>query len=91
MFETSSDVLNFSLAIGFGVLVVFLSILIFYTILVLRDISKVADKFEQLVSRVHATVEQPLKAVDYVIEKAKPYLETAAEKVNEKIAKRKKK
>ena len=90
MFETSSDVLNFSLAIGFGVLVIFLSILIFYAIMVLRDASKVADKFEQLVSRVHTTVEQPLRAVDYVIEKAKPYLETVANKAAEKLNKKKK-
>lgn len=75
MFATSGDMLNMSLAIGFIVLVIFLSILIFYTILVMRDVSKITDDSRDLVDRIHNTVTGPLRAVDYLIEKAKPYIE----------------
>jgi len=80
MFATSGDVLNMSLAIGFIVLVIFLSILIFYGIVILRDISKVADEAAEVVHKVHKTVVEPLRAIDYVIERAKPYIEMAMEK-----------
>lgn len=79
MFETSGDVLNMSLAVGFIVLVIFLAMLIFYAILILRDVSKVVDEVEELVTRVHGTIVQPLKAVDYLVEKARPYIETVIE------------
>ena len=79
MFATSGDILNMSLAIGFILLVIFLCILLFYAILILRDASKVVDEVEEVVSRVHRTIVEPLKAMDYIIEKAKPYVETVLE------------
>jgi cell shape-determining protein MreC len=91
MFATSGDILNMSLAIGFIILVIFLSLLIFYAILILRDVSKVMDDIEEIVTRVRTTIVQPLKAVDYIIEKAKPYIETVLErKMKEKKSKKKK-
>jgi hypothetical protein len=79
MFATSGDILNISLALGFIVLVIFLSILIFYTILVMRDVSKMTDDSRELVDRIHDTVMGPLKAVDFIVEKVKPYIESAIE------------
>jgi len=79
MFGTSGDILNMSLAIGFIVLVIFLSILIFYGILVLRDFSKVVGDVEEVVARIHKTIVEPLRAVDYLIEKARPYVESIIE------------
>ncbi len=80
MFATSEDVLNMSLAIGFIVLVIFLSILIFYAILILRDVSRTTQKVEEVVDQVYKTITEPLRALDYIIEKAKPYLEVLVEK-----------
>ncbi len=80
MFATSSDILNMSLAIGFIVLVIFLSILIFYAILILRDSSKMINEVRTIVDRVHKTIVEPLKAIDFIIEKAKPYIETVLER-----------
>lgn len=80
LFETSGDVLNMSIAIGVIVLTVFLSILIFYIIMIVRDASKVVDKATEVVDKVHKTVIQPLRAIDYLIEKAQPYIEMAVEK-----------
>lgn len=79
MFATSGDVLNIALAVGFLVLVIFLSILIFYTILVMRDVSKITDDSKDLIDRIHNTITGPLRAVDFIVEKAKPYIETMIE------------
>lgn len=79
MFATSGDILNMALAIGFIVLVIFLSILIFYCILITRDVSKMTQDSRDLVDRIHNTIMGPLKAVDYIIEKIKPYIEAAIE------------
>jgi uncharacterized protein YoxC len=79
MFATSGDILNMSLALGFIVLVIFLSILIFYTILVMRDVSKITDDSKDLIDRLHNTITGPLKAVDYIVDKVKPYIESAIE------------
>lgn len=80
MFATSGDVLNMSLAIGFIVLVIFLSILIFYAVLILRDSSKVISNISEIVMRVKTTIVEPLKAVDFIIEKAKPYIDAVLER-----------
>ncbi|MBD3360310.1 hypothetical protein GF366_00745 [Candidatus Peregrinibacteria bacterium] len=88
MFATSGDILNMSLAIGFILLIIFLCILIFYGILILRDTSKMIEEVEELVSRVHKTIVEPLRAVDYIIERAMPYIETILE--NKKRSRRRK-
>ncbi len=90
MFATSQDVLNMSLAIGFVVLVIFLCILIFYAILILRDTNKVMEDVAEIVQRVRKTIVEPLRAVDYLIEKAKPYIDSVLDrKEAEKKRKRK--
>ncbi|MBI2634848.1 hypothetical protein HYW82_04240 [Candidatus Peregrinibacteria bacterium] len=80
MFATSGDILNIALAAGFVVLVVFLCIFLFYGILILRDAAKVVDDVEEVVERVHKTIIQPLRAIDYIVEKATPYIEALIEK-----------
>ena len=75
MFATSGDILNMALAVGFIVLVIFVSIMVFYAILILRDVSKVVEDVEQVTTRIRTTIVEPLKAVDYIIERAKPYVE----------------
>lgn len=88
MFETSGDILNISLAIGFLVLVIFISMVCFYLVLVLRDVSKVTDEVQEIVYRVHKTIVEPLKAIDFIIEKTRPYIETILER---KLKEKKKK
>jgi uncharacterized protein YggT (Ycf19 family) len=80
MFATSGDVLNMSLAIGFIVLVIFISVFFLYMILILRDVTKVVDNISEIVGKIHSTIIEPLRALDYVIEKVKPYIEMAVEK-----------
>ncbi|MFA7685660.1 MAG: hypothetical protein WCX95_02585 [Candidatus Gracilibacteria bacterium] len=80
MFATSGDILNMSLAIGFIVLVIFLSLLCFYAILILRDVSKVVDDVEEVTHKVKSTIVEPLRAVDFLVEKIKPYIDMVLEK-----------
>ena len=54
--------------------------MIFYIVLILRDVSKVVDKTEEVVDKVHKTVIQPLRALDFLMEKIGPYIEMLAEK-----------
>ncbi len=90
MFATSSDFLNMALGIGFLVLVVFISMVCFYLVLILRDVSKVTDEVQEIIYRIHKTIVEPLKAIDYLVEKARPYIETVMEqKIKEKIKKKK--
>jgi len=49
-------------------------------IIVLRDITKVVDNVHEIVSKVHSAIIEPLRALDYVIEKVKPYIEMAVER-----------
>jgi len=90
MFATSGDILNMSLAIGFIVLVVFLSVLILYTIIILRDVTKVVDDVTEITHRVHSTIVEPLRAIDFLVEKVRPYIEMAVEKRNKAASKKKK-
>lgn len=80
MFATSADVLNMALAGGFLLLVVFLCVALFYLILVLRDVSKVTDETVNVVDRVKSAILEPLRLMDFAIEKIKPYFEAALEK-----------
>lgn len=85
MFNTSLDILYFSLAIGFIVLVIFLSITLMYAIFVLRDVSKITDKVTDIVDRVNDVVVAPLKFLHMFMDHVKPFID----KMREKGAKRK--
>ena len=58
---------------------IFVSILVFYAIMILRDTAKVIDDIAEVVSKVHRTIVEPLKAIDYIIDRAKPYIDTVLE------------
>jgi|GEM_PF-708732 len=90
MFATSGDILNMSLAIGFIVLVIFLCILILYVVIILRDVTKVVDDVTEITHKVHSTIVEPLRAIDFVVDKVRPYIEMAVEKRNKSKAKKKK-
>jgi len=75
MFASSGDILKMSLAMGFIVFIIFLCILMFYVILILRDLSKMTDDVEEIVHKVKKAVIHPLSLVDYMMSKAKPFIE----------------
>jgi len=91
MFQNSADILNISLAVGFLILVVFISFVCFYLVLILRDVSKTTDEVRDLVSKVHSTVTQPLRALEFLFEKIRPYIESLLESKLKEVNKSKKK
>ncbi|MFA6305259.1 MAG: hypothetical protein WC651_00830 [Candidatus Gracilibacteria bacterium] len=80
MFSTSADILNMSLAIGFIVLVIFLCVTLFYAILILRDFSHVSAEIRAMVDKIYKTITEPLRALDFLIEKIRPYIEAFVDK-----------
>lgn len=80
MFATSGDILKMSLAAGFIVFIIFICILIFYTILVMRDVSKITDDVEDVVSKIHKSIMKPLSAIDFLVERLEPYVESVLAK-----------
>ncbi|GEM_PF-6714009 len=61
MWETSADVLNMSLAIGVGAVSVVLVFLIFYLILVVRDLSYASKHIRDTAKQIHDYVQTPVK------------------------------
>ena len=84
MFATSGDVLNMALAVGVVVLVIFLSILIFYLILVVRDASKVLGVAASIVDMAEKAVSHPLRAAESIFEKTVPYFEAVIDNLLKK-------
>jgi len=87
MFETSKDILNFSLAIGFGMIALFVSIALFYAIFVLRDISETTKAMKRVAKQANNVLIQPTKMLAFLFAKAK----TISEIVEKNIAKKSRK
>ena len=85
MFETSQDILNMSLAIGWAILVVFLCVALVYLTKVLKDVSKVTNTAKNVVEKTQKVILEPLRMMDYVVDKVRPYVEGFIEsKLNKK-------
>lgn len=74
MFETSADIMRMSFAIGFIVLVVFLAMALLYLIFILRDVSKILDDVKDVTDKVKVSVVNPLKAMNFMVDKITPYV-----------------
>ncbi len=75
MFATSQDVLFMSLAIGFIVLVIFLSIALMYLIFILRDASMVSHDAKEVAHKVNQVVINPLRFLGSLTDHLKPFIE----------------
>lgn len=84
MFATSQDVLFMSLAIGFIILVIFLSVAIMYGIFILRDVSKMTQDAREVTDKVNQIVISPLRVVSSLIEHAMPFINSVKSKVEER-------
>jgi hypothetical protein len=87
MFETSKDILNFSLAIGFGMIALFISIALFYAIFVLRDLGETTKAMKRVAKQANNILIQPTKMLAFLFSKAK----TISEIVEKNIAKKSRK
>ncbi len=76
MFATSQDILFMSLAIGFIVLVIFLSIALMYLIFILRDTSMMTHDAKEVTHKFNQVVITPLQFLGGLVENIKPFLDS---------------
>lgn len=81
------------IAISIAVLLlgVFGSMALFYLILILRDASKMTEQVRETADRINEYILSPLRIVNTLVEKFKPYFDSFAEKKEEMMEKAKKK
>ncbi len=91
MVTSTLDILYLSLAVGFIVLVIFLSITLLYTIFILRDVSSVTQDVKEVTEKVNQVIVSPLNAFHFLVEQLKPYLENAFHAIQQRRAKKGKK
>ena len=84
MFATSQDILNLSLAIGFGLIALFLCIALFYAIFVLRDLSETTRMVKQAAKKVNVAIVQPMKILKSVFSHTKDIAAFVEKYVNKK-------
>jgi hypothetical protein len=84
MYSTSLDILYLVLSIGFGLLVLFLIIALYYLIKILRDIDKVTDKAQDTIDLINHYLWQPIKIMMMIMEKGKEFAAQQAEKTAKK-------
>lgn len=87
MFATSTDIMHMSFAIGFIVLVIFISMAILYLVFILRDVSKLLAHARDIAEGVRASITSPLKAVRLIGDKLVPYVEEWIKKGRKKMGK----
>lgn len=90
MVTTTLDILYLSLAAGFIVLVIFMSITLLYTIFILRDVSSVTQDVKEVTERVNQVVISPLRAVNFIIEQVKPHIQAVLTKASQRAEKKRK-
>ena len=70
MFETSKDILNITLAVGFGLIAIFLSVTLFYAIFVLRDLGETTKAMKKVAKQANDILIQPTKFLTFLFAKA---------------------
>lgn len=71
----SLDVLYIVLAIGIALMSIFLSILLVYAILILRDINKAAMAIKDSAEHVNAVILKPVQMAHEIFKYAKPVVD----------------
>ena len=61
MWETSADVLNMILAIGVGAVCFILVFVLFYLVLILRDVSYTSKHVRDTAEQIHTYVQTPVR------------------------------
>jgi len=89
MFETSKDILNFSLAIGFGLIAIFVSITLFYAIFVLRDINELTKVLKKTAKKTNDILIQPTKFLTFLFSKAKTITSIVEKQIQKKARSKK--
>ncbi|HCW32313.1 MAG: hypothetical protein UT36_C0010G0067 [Candidatus Peregrinibacteria bacterium GW2011_GWF2_39_17] len=81
---TSLDILYVILAIGIALMSIFLSILLVYLIMILRDINKATEAIKDSAERVNEMILKPIRMAHEVLKYAKPVVDIVEEKIRER-------
>jgi len=80
MLATSTDILHISISLGVILVTIFLSMFLFYGILILRDLSKVVKDAQVVSTKVKSTIIKPIALVEMIITRIHPIIEKMIEK-----------
>lgn len=72
---TSLDILYIVLAIGIALMSIFLSILLVYSIFILRDINKATEAIKDSAERVQTMILKPLQITHEILKYARPMVD----------------
>jgi uncharacterized protein YoxC len=72
---TSLDILYIVLAIGIALMSIFLSILLVYSIFILRDINKATEAIKDSAERVQTMILKPLQMTHEILKYARPMVD----------------
>jgi len=71
MFTTSADLLNLALAIGFGLIAIFLCMVMYQLIFILRDVSETTKAVKHAAGQIDDLIVQPTKMLSFIFEQIK--------------------
>lgn len=80
---SSLDLLYIAIAIGVALMSIFISILLVYAILILRDINKASEAVKESIERVNNLIMKPLNMAQEIVRYAKPVIDVAERKFHE--------
>lgn len=88
---TSLDILYIVLAIGIALMSIFLSILLVYSIFILRDINKATEAIKDSAERVQTMILKPLQMTHEIMKYARPMVDVVERRFRDKEEEPKKK
>ena len=80
------DILYIVLSIGIALMTIFLSVVLIYAILILRDVNKATDAVKESAERVNKMIVAPLKMTGEIVKLARPVIDVAGRKVREHMS-----
>lgn len=91
MFADPKSTLYTILTVAIGLLTIFLCVTLIYTILILRDASKMTEKMRSTIDRINQFVIKPISLASAVVDHVRPLIEAALERRMEEPQKKKRK
>lgn len=85
------EIMYLSISIAVLLLAIFGSIALFYLIMILRDTNKAVEGVKETVDKFNEYILSPVRVVNAVMEKLKPYYESFVENREEEATKKRKK
>lgn len=80
----SLDILYLTLSVCIALITVFFSVTMLYLLLLLRDITKIADKVRDIMEKVDTYITKPILMTKSIIEFVTPFIENAKEVTKKK-------